>query len=167
MRLFRTALIVSALIAGPAIAEKLLDPSVLRVHEIAAEFGPATVVPANDSFPLPSIEAEAEGLYYFIVMVECIEEEDCGYAEFSASFTVDRLDDGVLNTWNSDNRIGTAYLGDGPDANVILSHTVRIGEGVTVDTYETMLEIWIDTLDNFSNYLYEAERQADGMTSAK
>ncbi|MEM9317887.1 MAG: YbjN domain-containing protein [Pseudomonadota bacterium] len=155
-------LVLGLCASSPLAAQQMLFPSVDTVRSHAAARGPTELIMPSADYPDPYIEAQAQGYYYLAILVGCEGMVGCDQVEFSASFTTDDPSLRFANSWNSENRIGTAYIEAGTEDEILLSYTIVIDPGISVGAFTETLDIWVDTMDAFSNQLYGYDQGSRG-----
>ncbi|MEM6608020.1 MAG: YbjN domain-containing protein [Pseudomonadota bacterium] len=159
---FMLFLVVTLAASGPGFAQQFLNTSVANVHALVAARGPAEIIAPTPEYPDPYIDAQAAGYFYLMIMIGCEGMTGCDQIELSASFTTDEPSEPFVNTWNSENRIGTAYIEPGNTEEVFLSYTFVTEPAISLGAFQEVMDIWVETMDAFSNQLYGYDQGSSG-----
>jgi len=139
-----------ALTITPAAAQ-MLDNTAEGITAIARSFGSAQMETTSRGQPL--VTGMIGDTRYGILIYGCDGGRGCESMQFFATFnTSDRnraLD--YLNSWNEDQRFGTAYVND--DGSVFLHWSANMDYGVTQANMTDSFDIWRLTLTAFRDYL--------------
>tara|TARA_A100001391_G_scaffold191563_1_gene165017 strand:- start:231 stop:698 length:468 start_codon:yes stop_codon:yes gene_type:complete len=146
----KLALVTAALLAfsAPAQAQMMLTTPE-EIAAVARGFGAASVQTSSTGSPI--LNGTIEGTNYGILMYGCDGTRNCESVQFFATFTGRGRDLEHLNTWNEDQRFGTAYINQ--EGRIFLHWSANLDYGITRQNLIDSFDIWRLTLAEFVTHL--------------
>lgn len=146
----RAVVMLGALLAGPAVAQSVVDGSkVDEIVTIARGYGSATLETQSDGNP--RIAGNIKGVPYYVFFMNCAAADACEDINFYAGFADIKPAMDALNAWNRDKRFGNAYLD--ADLDAAIEYDVNLEYGVTRDNLDASFAVWSVLLEQYTEYV--------------
>ena len=147
MKLTLAAAAVLAL-SSPLAAQTLINTPE-EIMAVARAYGTATLDTEGRDRPL--MTGTMEGTNYGVLMYGCAGNRDCESIQLFATFTTENRDLALLNSWNEDQRFGTAYVN--ASGRVFLHWSVNLDYGISRQNLIDSFDIWRLTMIEFRGHV--------------
>jgi hypothetical protein len=151
MTFLRCTALLAALCASPAAANEIFASQPKTLVTQLQSLGYRAVI-GTDSSGNPKIDSGINGINYTIWFYGCEAGVDCRSIELQSSFTVETpVTMESMNAWNRDNLFGTGFIAD--DGSAMISYTVSMDGGLTVENFNSVIERWETATDQFTTHI--------------
>ena len=109
----------------------------------------------NDDVGDPMILSGASGLDFRVFFYNCTDNADCRTIQFYSGYS-DPSNGSLqaINTWNTENRFGRAYLGEDGIARIEMDVDLDDG-GMSQALFADNIEYWVAVMSKFEDFVYD------------
>lgn len=100
----------------------------------------------------PYIESASGGHDFLVLFYGCTKGENCATVQFYAGWREHKADLAKINSWNTENRFGRAYLTDEKAARVEMDVDLDDG-GMSPALFEDNIEFWVAVMGKFERFI--------------